>query len=168
MLRLALRSVLARWPRLLLTALAIVASTSFLSGTFVFRDTIERTFDGERQRSFTATELTAFARCFGKPVGWFFIPPPSLGRRWVDPIEGSSWMRAHDLLGLILGDPSGWQSFVERISELLSTDSSEPIRQNIVTQKSPVEVNSLEKSGVAMAPSKLFGTETRNLSLTSN
>ena len=45
MLRLALRSVLARWPRLLLTALAIVASTSFLSGTFVFRDTIERTFD---------------------------------------------------------------------------------------------------------------------------
>ena len=45
MLRLALRSVLARWPRLVLTALAIVASTSFLSGTFVFRDTIERTFD---------------------------------------------------------------------------------------------------------------------------
>ena len=45
MLRLALRSVLARWPRLLLTALAIVASTGFLSGTFIFRDTIERTFD---------------------------------------------------------------------------------------------------------------------------
>ena len=36
---------MARWPRLLLTALAIVASTSFLSGTFIFRDTIERTFD---------------------------------------------------------------------------------------------------------------------------
>ncbi|MGB8857854.1 MAG: FtsX-like permease family protein [Ilumatobacteraceae bacterium] len=45
MFRLAMRSVLARWPRLLLTALAIVASTSFLSGTFIFRDTIERTFD---------------------------------------------------------------------------------------------------------------------------
>ena len=45
MFLLAMRSVLARWPRLLLTALAIVASTSFLSGTFVFRDTIERTFD---------------------------------------------------------------------------------------------------------------------------
>ena len=39
-----MRSVVARWPRLLLTALAIVASTSFLSGTFIFRDTIERTF----------------------------------------------------------------------------------------------------------------------------
>jgi putative ABC transport system permease protein len=40
-----MRSVAARWPRLILTALAIVASTSFLSGTFIFRDTIERTFD---------------------------------------------------------------------------------------------------------------------------
>ncbi|HAP77481.1 MAG TPA: ABC transporter permease, partial [Acidimicrobiaceae bacterium] len=43
--RLAMRSVLARWARLALTGLAVVASTSFLSGTFVFRDTIERTFD---------------------------------------------------------------------------------------------------------------------------
>ncbi|MFM2076784.1 MAG: hypothetical protein RJA49_674, partial [Actinomycetota bacterium] len=45
MLRLALRSVAARWGRLVLTSLAIVASTAFLSGTFVFKDTIERTFD---------------------------------------------------------------------------------------------------------------------------
>ena len=45
MFRLALRSVRARWARLLLTSLAIVASTAFLSGTFVFRDTIERTFN---------------------------------------------------------------------------------------------------------------------------
>ncbi len=45
MFRLALRSVLARWGRLLLTSLAIVASTAFLSGTFIFKDTIERTFD---------------------------------------------------------------------------------------------------------------------------
>ena len=45
MIRLALRSVRARWGRVVLTALAIVASTAFLSGTFIFRDTIERTFD---------------------------------------------------------------------------------------------------------------------------
>ena len=45
MLRLAIRSVLARWGRVVLTALAIVASTAFLSGTFIFRDTIERTFN---------------------------------------------------------------------------------------------------------------------------
>ncbi len=46
MIRLALRNVLARWGRLVLTSLAIVASTAFLSGTFIFRDTIERTFNG--------------------------------------------------------------------------------------------------------------------------
>jgi putative ABC transport system permease protein len=45
MFRLALRSVSARWGRLVLTSLAIVASTAFLSGTFIFRDTIERTFN---------------------------------------------------------------------------------------------------------------------------
>ncbi|MCU1504011.1 MAG: hypothetical protein JWM12_3365, partial [Ilumatobacteraceae bacterium] len=45
MFRLALRSVLARWARVVLTALAIVASTAFLSGTFIFRDTVQRTFD---------------------------------------------------------------------------------------------------------------------------
>ncbi len=45
MFRLAVRSVAARWGRLVLTSLAIVASTAFLSGTFVFRDTIERTFN---------------------------------------------------------------------------------------------------------------------------
>lgn len=45
MFRLAARSVVARWGRLVLTSLAIVASTAFLSGTFVFKDTIERTFD---------------------------------------------------------------------------------------------------------------------------
>lgn len=37
--------MVARWGRIVLTALAIVASTAFLSGTFIFRDTVERTFD---------------------------------------------------------------------------------------------------------------------------
>ncbi len=45
MIRLALRNVRARWGRVVLTALAIVASTAFLSGTFIFRDTVQRTFN---------------------------------------------------------------------------------------------------------------------------
>lgn len=45
MLRIAWKNVLARFGRILLTALAIIASTAFLSGTFIFRDTLERTFD---------------------------------------------------------------------------------------------------------------------------
>ena len=45
MWRVALRSILGRWPRLVMTALAIVASTAFLSGTFIYRDTVQRSFD---------------------------------------------------------------------------------------------------------------------------
>jgi putative ABC transport system permease protein len=45
MLRISWRNVIARFGRIILTSLAIIASTAFLSGTFIFRDTIERTFD---------------------------------------------------------------------------------------------------------------------------
>lgn len=45
MRRVLLRSLRYRWPRMVLTALAIVASTAFLSGTFIYRDTVQRTFD---------------------------------------------------------------------------------------------------------------------------
>jgi putative ABC transport system permease protein len=45
MLRISWRNVSARFGRIILTSLAIIASTAFLSGTFIFRDTIERTFD---------------------------------------------------------------------------------------------------------------------------
>ena len=45
MFRLAVRNVTARFGRIVLTALAIIVSTAFLSGTFMFRDTLEGTFD---------------------------------------------------------------------------------------------------------------------------
>ena len=46
MLRIALKGVLARKARLVLTALAVVLGTAFLTGTTVFTDTIRSTFDG--------------------------------------------------------------------------------------------------------------------------
>ena len=45
MFRIALKSILARKVRLLLTSLAVVLGTSFLCGSFVFTDTIGTTFD---------------------------------------------------------------------------------------------------------------------------
>ena len=45
MLKLALKMTWARKGRLVLTSLAIILGTGFLSGTFVFRDTINQTFD---------------------------------------------------------------------------------------------------------------------------
>ena len=52
MLRLAIRNVTARFGRILLTALAIIVSTAFLSGTFMFRDTLEGTFNALFAKSY--------------------------------------------------------------------------------------------------------------------
>ena len=45
MFRLAVKMTFARTGRLVLTSLAVILGTAFLSGTFVFRDTINQTFD---------------------------------------------------------------------------------------------------------------------------
>jgi putative ABC transport system permease protein len=45
MLKLSIRTVLARKRRALFTALSVVIGIAFLAGTFVFTDTIQRTFD---------------------------------------------------------------------------------------------------------------------------
>ena len=45
MLRLSLKMTLARKGRLFLTSLAIILGTGFLSGTFIFSDTLSKTFD---------------------------------------------------------------------------------------------------------------------------
>ncbi|MEO8163198.1 MAG: FtsX-like permease family protein, partial [Ilumatobacteraceae bacterium] len=45
MVKLSLKMTLARKGRLFLTSLAIILGTAFLSGTFIFSDTLNRTFD---------------------------------------------------------------------------------------------------------------------------
>ena len=45
MLRIALKGVLARKTRLFLTSIAVVLGTAFLSGTYIFSDTLTTTFD---------------------------------------------------------------------------------------------------------------------------
>jgi len=42
---LSLRNIWSRKGRLVLTALAVIAGTAFLSGVFVFTDTIKGSFD---------------------------------------------------------------------------------------------------------------------------
>ncbi len=57
MIRIALRNVTARFGRIVLTALAIIVSTAFLSGTFIFRDTLERSFDALFANSFDKVDV---------------------------------------------------------------------------------------------------------------
>ena len=45
MFRLALKGILARKGRLLLTSLAVILGTSFLAGTSIFSDTLKKSFN---------------------------------------------------------------------------------------------------------------------------
>jgi putative ABC transport system permease protein len=45
MFRLALKGIMARKGRLLLTSLAVILGTSFLAGTYIFSDTLTKSFD---------------------------------------------------------------------------------------------------------------------------
>ena len=47
----------ARFGRIVLTALAIIVSTAFLSGTFIFRDTVERSFDALFAKSYEKVDV---------------------------------------------------------------------------------------------------------------
>lgn len=84
--------------------------------------TIERTFDGGRDRNFSADEILAFARCFKRPVTYFFLPPVGFSQHWLNPIEGFAWARTYDVLAHALGLPEGWEALLERIRELLDKD----------------------------------------------
>ncbi|HZX57005.1 MAG TPA: hypothetical protein VFE86_20125, partial [Ilumatobacteraceae bacterium] len=47
----------ARFGRIFLTALAIIVSTAFLSGTFIFRDTLESSFDALFAKTFEKVDV---------------------------------------------------------------------------------------------------------------
>jgi putative ABC transport system permease protein len=57
MFRIAIRNVTARFGRIVLTALAIIVSTAFLSGTFIFRDTLESSFDALFAKAFEKVDV---------------------------------------------------------------------------------------------------------------
>ena len=57
MFRIAVRNVTARFGRIFLTALAIIVSTAFLSGTFIFRDTLEASFDALFAKSYEKVDV---------------------------------------------------------------------------------------------------------------
>ena len=73
--------------------------------------TIERSGRG-RRRSFSAPEVFAFARCFDRPLAWWFIPPP----HWVG--KPGPATEDHDRLAAVtVGSPAGWDAFVTAATE---------------------------------------------------
>ena len=90
---------------------------------------VEKTFDSDRRRNLDVAEVVAYSRCFRRPIGWFFLPPPGCSDHFIEPVDNSGdqadLLRAADLATLIVGTPPGAASFRDRISELLKTDTEE-------------------------------------------
>ena len=69
----------------------------------------ERSVDGRRVRQFSADELVAFSRCFGVPVGFFFLPPPPTAAdrpiQMASPDGSDFGVRPAELIDVVLGAP---------------------------------------------------------------
>lgn len=86
---------------------------------------IEKTFDSERRRNIDVAEVVGFARCFGLPISWFFVPPVDMGEHLLEPVlpgHDAYQQQVITLLTQVLGAPLGWRALVERLVELIRTD----------------------------------------------
>jgi hypothetical protein len=83
---------------------------------------IEKTYDSDRRRNIDVAEIVAFSRCFGVPLGWFFIPPAGHATDLIEPVTtktDSNNMVVANLISLIVGTPQGWQAFIEQVADRL-------------------------------------------------
>ncbi len=83
----------------------------------------ERSIDGRRVRQFTADEIVAFSRCFGVPIGFFFMPPrPSQSENSVNfaaPERHGFGIPLAELLDVIFGTPGEREVLSARLTEYL-------------------------------------------------
>jgi len=83
----------------------------------------ERSIAGERIRNFDADEIVAFARAFGVPIAYLFMPPPpwagELATRLRTPDAEELGHEVGILIDLIYGDPFQANSLNQRMEEFL-------------------------------------------------
>jgi hypothetical protein len=89
----------------------------------------ERSVDGERVRNFSADEIVAFARCFGLPVGFFFLPPPrnaaDVEIRLADPKQPAWGVPTSELIDVVFGAPGEIGYMGMRVEEFFREESLE-------------------------------------------
>lgn len=89
----------------------------------------ERSVDGQRVRQFSADELVAFSRCFGVPVGFFFLPPPSGAAdrmiRVAAPDNPRGGVPLAELIDIVMGAPGERGFMAMRVQEFFRTTSPE-------------------------------------------
>ncbi|MFM8001784.1 MAG: ABC transporter substrate-binding protein, partial [Actinomycetota bacterium] len=126
MFRLSLKMTLARKGRLLLTSLAIILGTSFLSGTTIFSDTINSTFD----RLFTDVfrDVDAYVRSTDSvDTGFGEQRAPS-------PIEALDIILGVDGVSAAVGDMQSYARVIGKDGEPLGEDQGPPTFGGIASE----------------------------------
>ena len=84
----------------------------------------ERSVDGHRVRKFTADEIVAFSRCFGVPIGFFFMPPPpstsAVPLRLASPENPWGGITLAELLDAVFGTPGEDDIMSQRLRRFLA------------------------------------------------
>ncbi len=81
---------------------------------------IEKTFTSRRQRVIDVAELVAYARAFGLPMAWFFLPPEGHETHPIPPVYEHAATMAVDTFG----DEDAWQWYIARIMGLIAAPHS--------------------------------------------
>lgn len=116
----------------------------------------ERSVDGQRVRQFSADELVAFSRCFGVPVGYFFLPPPPSAAdrpiQMASPDGSEFGIRTSELIDVVLGAPGEIGMMSMRVDEFFSqtspdllTDAQRAVRWLAESTTQAVVEQSLDK-----------------------
>ena len=91
MIRTALKTVLAHKLRLIMTALSVMIGVAFISGTFIFTDTIDKTFSNLFEDVFAGQDVIVTAQT-EFDVG--FSEPPPMDASVLDIVNGVSGVAA--------------------------------------------------------------------------
>jgi hypothetical protein len=111
----------------------------------------ERSVDGERVRNFSADEIVAFARAFGLPVGFFFLPPPRSAAdveiRLADPGKPAWGVPTSELIDVVFGAPGEIGYIGMRVEEFFRQESTElqTEAQRRLTQHTELVVDAIVK-----------------------
>ena len=147
MFRLSLKMTLARKGRLILTSLAIILGTSFLSGTYIFSDTLNKTFD--RLFSDVFRDVDAYVRSSS------FVKVDFGGeQRSSTPIEALETVLAVPGVKDAVGDIQGFARIIGKDGIPLGADNGPPTFGGIAAAN-VVGLWNIEEGRLAVGPTQV-------------
>ena len=147
MFRLSLKMTLARKGRLILTSLAIILGTSFLSGTYIFSDTLNKTF--ERLFSDVFRDVDAYVRSSS------FVEVDFGGeQRSSTPIEALETVLAVPGVKDAVGDIQGFARIIGKDGTPLGADNGPPTFGGIAAANA-VGLWNIEEGRLAVGPTEV-------------